>query len=205
MDDLGFIHRYQPATQTGLPALLLLHGTGGDENDLIPLAQRLLPGAALLSPRGKVLENGMPRFFRRLVEGVFDAEDLRARTTELAQFIGRARSAYGIGNPVALGFSNGANIAASLLLTDPSVLAGAALLRAMLPFDVATPPNLEGMPVLLLSGATDPMMPAASRDKLDAVLKRAGATLNHHVLPAGHGLTQDDLVITEQWLKTLAP
>src|SRR5258708_6893964 len=135
MTDLGFNHRFVPATKPGLPPLLLLHGTGGDENDLVPLGQQLLPGAALLSPRGKVLENGMPRFFRRLAEGVFDLPDLKARTDELADFIAAARKAYGLAAPVALGFSNGANIAASLLLTHPDALAGALLMRVTLPFE----------------------------------------------------------------------
>src|SRR5476651_2510996 len=133
MTDLGFTHRYIPATQPGLPPLLLLHGTGGDENDLVPLGEQLLPGAALLSPRGKVLENGMPRFFRRLAEGVFDLADLKGRTAELANFIAATRKAYGLDAPVAVGFSHGANIAASLLLTRPQALRGAVLLRAMLP------------------------------------------------------------------------
>src|SRR5580693_7992421 len=113
MTDLGFIHRFIPATQPGLPPLLLLHGTGGDENDLVRLGEHLSPGAAMLSPRGKILENGMPRFFRRLAEGVFDQADLKLRTAELADFIAAARKQYGIDAPIAVGFSNGANIAAS--------------------------------------------------------------------------------------------
>src|SRR3972149_623629 len=131
MPDLGFIHRFIPATQDGLPPLLLLHGTGGDENDLVPLGEQLLPGAALLSPRGKVLENGMPRFFRRLKEGVFDLEDLKVRTAELASFVAAARTAYGLAPPIAVGFSNGANIAASLLLTQPDALSGPGPLRGL--------------------------------------------------------------------------
>src|SRR5689334_24836751 len=121
MTDLGFVHRFLPAADASAPVLLLLHGTGGDENDLIPLAQELLPGAAILGVRGKVLENGMPRFFRRLAEGVFDLQDLERRTAELAGFIENARRAYGLdGNKlIAVGYSNGANIAASLILRDP--------------------------------------------------------------------------------------
>src|SRR5476651_1483209 len=170
MTDIGLIHRFVPATQAGLAPLLLLHGTGGDENDLLPLGEQLSPGAALLSPRGKVLENGMPRFFRRLAEGVFDLDDLKARTQELADFVGQARNIYGLAAPIAVGFSNGANIAASLLLTQPDVLAGAVLLRAMLPFEPQPIPDLSGKPVLLLSGSNDPMMPAAARDRLAAIL-----------------------------------
>ena len=201
MTDLGFIHRYIPATQPGKPPLLLLHGTGGDENDLIPLAAQLSPGSALLSPRGKVTENGMPRFFRRLAEGVFDLADLKVRTAELADFIAAARMAYGIEAPVAVGFSNGANIAAALLLTRPQVLHGAVLLRAMLPFEPEPLPDLAGKPVLLLSGSNDTMISAAGRERLAAVLQAAGADLVYKVLPTGHNLTQNDLNLAAQWLK----
>ena len=201
MTDLGFIHRFIPATQPGLPPLLLLHGTGGDENDLLPLGEQLSPGAALLSPRGKVLENGMPRFFRRLAEGVFDLADLKARTLELADFIAAARTAYALASPVAVGFSNGANIAASLLLTRPGLLAGAVLLRAMLPFEPQAPPDLAGKPVLLLSGSNDQMIPAASSERLIEVLQAAGADLVYKALPTGHNLTQNDLIIAAHWLK----
>jgi phospholipase/carboxylesterase len=198
--DLGFIHRYIPATQPGKPPLLLLHGTGGDENDLIPLAVQLSPGSALLSPRGKVTENGMPRFFRRLAEGVFDLADLKVRTAELADFIAAARKAYGIDAPVAVGFSNGANIAAALL-TRPQLLHGAVLLRAMLPFEPEPLPDLAGKPVLLLSGSNDTMISAAGRERLAAVLQAAGADLVYKVLPTGHNLTQNDLNLAAQWLK----
>ncbi len=203
MTDLGFIHLFIPATQAGLPPLLLLHGTGGDENDLVPLGERLSPGSALLSPRGKVLESGMPRFFRRLAEGVFDQADLKLRTAELADFIAAARKQYGIEAPVAVGFSNGANIAASLLLTKPDVLRGAVLLRAMLPFEPPSPPALAGKPVLLLSGASDPMISAVGRDRLVAVLQATGAALTHKVLPTGHNLTQNDLTTAGYWLEQL--
>jgi phospholipase/carboxylesterase len=199
--DLGFIHRFIPATQPGKPPLLLLHGTGGDENDLIPLAAQLSPGSALLSPRGKVTENGMPRFFRRLAEGVFDLADLKVHTAELADFIAAARKIYDIDAPVAVGFSNGANIAAALLLTRPQVLHGAVLLRAMLPFEPEPLPDLAGKPVLLLSGSSDTMISAAGRERLAAVLQAAGADLVYKVLPTGHNLTQNDLNLAAQWLK----
>ena len=200
MSDLGFIHRFIPATQPGLPPLLLLHGTGGDENDLVPLGQQLLPGAALLSPRGKVLEHGMPRFFRRLAEGVFDLADLKVRTAELAGFIAAARKAYDLPAPVAVGFSNGANIAASLLLTEPGALAGAVLFRAMLPFEPEPLPGLAGKPVLLLSGSNDQMIPAPASQRLVEVLQAAGAELVYKALPTGHGLTQNDVIIAAHWL-----
>ena len=203
MTELGFIHQFIPAKRPGLPPLLLLHGTGGDEHDLIPLGERLSPGAALLSPRGKVSENGMPRFFRRLASGVFDLDDLKARTAELAQFIAQARGAYCLAAPVVLGFSNGANIAASLLLSQPAALSGAVLLRAMLPFEPQILPGLKNKPVLLLLGASDTMIPAASSQRLAAVLQSAGVRLTAKTLPAGHNLTQDDLVIAKNWLEQL--
>jgi len=201
MTDLGFIHQFIPATQPGRTPLLLLHGTGGDEHDLVTLGQRLSPGAALLSPRGKVLENSMPRFFRRLATGVFDQADLKARTAELAEFISAARKAYDLDTPIAVGFSNGANIAASLLLTRPDVLRGAVLLRALLPFELPAPPDLTAKPVLLLSGDSDTMIAAAPREKLAAVLQASGADLVYKVLPIGHNLTQDDLIIAAQWFR----
>src|ERR1700689_4746260 len=124
MSDLGFRHRFVEGESGDGVTLLLLHGTGGDESDLIPLGQALAPGAALLSPRGKVLENGMPRFFRRLAEGVFDEDDVRRRAQELAVFIVEPRARYGIPPPIALGYSNGANVAAAILLLRPEALAG---------------------------------------------------------------------------------
>ena len=197
---LSFTHRHS-AEAGKAPPLLLLHGTGGDENDLLPLGQLVAPGHALLSPRGMVLERGMPRFFRRLAEGVFDEEDLRKRTVELADFIEEARDAYGLEAPVALGFSNGANIAAAMLLTHPRVLAGAALLRPMVPF--AEPPraDLHGKPVLLLSGSADPIVPAADARRLASLLQAAGANTQAETLPAGHGLSQTDVNIAASWFR----
>jgi len=202
MTNLGFTHRFIPATQPDLPALLLLHGTGGDENDLVPLGQQLLPGAALLSPRGQVLENGMPRFFRRLAEGVFDEADLKARTNELTGFITAARKAYGLDAPVAVGFSNGANIAASLLLSQPETLAGALLMRATLPFEPESLPALKEKPVLLLSGAADPMVRPAGRIRLVALLREAGAAIVHETVDAGHNLTRQDFALAANWLES---
>ena len=200
---LSFIHRFEPGTGTGRPPLLLLHGTGGDEADLLPLGRALSPGSALLSPRGKVLENGMPRFFRRLAEGVFDEADLRRRADELAGFVADARQAYGLAAPVAVGFSNGANIAAALLLLRPETLAGAALLRAMVPLRDPPAADLAGRPVLILSGAADPIVPAGNAARLAAMLAAAGAEVRHGTVPAGHGLSQADLAITQDWLRRL--
>lgn len=198
-----FIHVHEPAEAQGLPPILLLHGTGGDENDLVPTGRMLAPGAALLSPRGKVLEGGMPRFFRRLAEGVFDEQDLTRRTHELADFVLEARARYGLPQPVALGFSNGANIAAAMLLLRPEILAGAVLLRAMSPF--AEPPvaDLQGKPVLILSGSLDPIVPAENAARLAQALQGAGAAVEHRTLPAGHGLSQADLRLARDWLAAL--
>src|SRR5262249_30985504 len=157
METTGFIHRFEKGRADERP-LLLLHGTGGDENDLLPLARMIAPTASLLSPRGKVLENGMPRFFRRLAEGVFDEDDVRRRANELADFVTNARARYGIASPIALGYSNGANIAAAVLLLRPSELAGAILLLATPPLAHSNPVKLDGVPVLIVSGARDPII-----------------------------------------------
>jgi phospholipase/carboxylesterase len=199
---LSFEHRFQPASRPDLRPLLLLHGTGGDETDLLPLGELVSPGAALLSPRGQVLEAGMPRFFRRLAEGVFDEADVRRRAQDLADFVAEARATYGIAAPVALGFSNGANIAAALLLLHPGTLAGAALLRAMVPLQDPPAATLADTPVLILSGARDQIVPASNAARLAAILAAAGAQVRHETLPAGHGLTQDDVVRTAAWLQT---
>ncbi|MDJ1157261.1 alpha/beta hydrolase [Chelatococcus sp. SYSU_G07232] len=199
----SFIHRFVPARTPDRPPLLLLHGTGGDENDLLPLGEAVSAGAALLSPRGKVLENGMPRFFRRLAEGVFDEADVKARAEELADFVEEARARYGLGRPVALGFSNGANIAAAMLLVRPEVLAGAILLRATVPLVAAAVPALKDKPILLVSGAADPLVPAANAAKLAALFTTAGAALRHETLPVGHGLSQADLSLAGAWLAGL--
>ena len=195
-----FVHVYEPGSDASRPPLLLLHGTGGDERDLLGLGQAVAPGASLLSPRGKVLEGAMPRFFQRLAEGVFDEDDLRRRTHELADFVEYARQRYGIAAPVAVGFSNGANIAASLLLLRPQVLAGAALLRAMSPFAKPPQADLAGKRVLILSGAMDPIVPAQDAQRLARTLTGNGASVDHRVLPAGHGLSQSDVGLLKGWL-----
>ncbi|QOZ10644.1 alpha/beta hydrolase [Bradyrhizobium sp. CCBAU 51765] len=196
----AFIHRFEPARDAGSPPLLLLHGTGGDENDLLGLGKMISPGAALLSPRGRVLEHGMPRFFRRLAEGVFDEDDVRRRAHELGDFVAEARKQYGLAAPIAVGFSNGANIAAALLLLKPEALAGAILLRAMVP--LSDPPNadLAGKPVLLLSGQADPIVPASNSASLAALLSEAGARVTHKVLPADHQLSQADVTLARDWV-----
>lgn len=196
----AFVHRFEPSDDPSARTLLLLHGTGGNESSLLGLGRALAPRAALLAPRGKVLENGMPRFFRRFAEGVFDEADLRERAGELAAFVSEARTTYGLPSPVALGFSNGANIAAAVLLLHPDVLAGAILLRAMAPFTEAPAAELRGKPVLLLSGSADPIVPEETAARLVAQLEGSGAHVEHHVLPAGHELTHADMDLTQAWL-----
>lgn len=202
--DLGFVHRFKEATDPEAgPTLLLLHGTGGNENDLIPIAWQIAPGTALLSPRGNVLENGMPRFFRRHAEGVFDLEDLRERAAELAEFVRAAEQAYDLpaGGTVAVGYSNGANMAAALLLLHPGTLAGAVLFRAMVPLVPEPLPNLRGVPVYLAAGQIDPMVPGAETERLAELLRRAGAAVTLEWHESGHGLTQEDLDAASVWLR----
>jgi len=197
---LSFVHRFVPGTS--LATLLVLHGTGGDENDLLPLARELAPDAALLSPRGPVLEHGMPRFFRRLAEGVFDQEDLARRTDDLAGFLRRAREAHGLGEAplVAVGYSNGANIAASLLLKGTGTLDGAVLLRPMVPFEPAAPPVLDGIPSLLLAGRQDPIA-GQTPARLAELLRAAGSDVELVWQETGHGLVQADVDIASRWLR----
>ena len=203
-EPLQFVHRFEPARWPNTRPLLLLHGTGGNEDDLLPIGQILSPGAALLSPRGQVLENGMPRFFRRLAEGVFDYDDVRRRAIELAQFIAAAKENYHLASPIAVGYSNGANIAAAVLLLKPEILAGAILFRAMLPLDPAPQPDLAGQPVLITSGLRDPVIPAESANRLAALLSVAGARVKHKTFPVGHELSQMDLSAAQQWLAKLS-
>jgi phospholipase/carboxylesterase len=191
--ELAYIHRFEPGADPSLPPVLLLHGTGGDEADLLPLGREIAPGAALLSPRGNVLEGDRPRFFRRFREGMFDEDDVRRRAGELADFVAEARRAYSLARPIALGYSNGANIAAAILLLHPKALAGAILLRAMAPFAEPPKPDLSGVPVLILSGLNDPIAPRSSAERLAAALAAAGARVQRDDLPASHGLTGADV------------
>jgi phospholipase/carboxylesterase len=201
---LDFAHTFEPG-RSGR-TLLLLHGTGGDENDLIPLGRELDPGANLLSPRGKVLENGMPRFFRRLAEGIFDEEDLIRRTQELAEFIEHASTKYSLNreNLLAVGYSNGANIAGSLLLLRPGSLAGAVLLRPMVPIVPEPLPDLKGVPVLVVSGRYDPIIPVDEALQLVTILRDTGAEVNFSLENAGHGLTGGTMGIVRRWLEAIA-
>jgi phospholipase/carboxylesterase len=198
--ELGFIHRFIRGTDAARPPLLVLHGSGGDENDLIPLAERVAPGHTLVSLRGKINEQGINRFFRRDDDGTWDIADLKHATLDLSVFVRRARATYRIGKPIALGYSNGANIAWSLMLRDPEVLAGAILLRAMLPFDPRPLPDLRGAPVLLIAADYDELIPVERAGLLAALLGEAGADVTYEVLHAGHGLTEEDIKLAAEWL-----
>jgi phospholipase/carboxylesterase len=182
-------HVFLPAEEGSAAApLLLLHGTGGDEHDLLPLREHLSPGAAVLSVRGTVLENGMPRFFRRLREGVFDEDDLRRQAEDLADFVAAASASYGIEDRslVAVGFSNGANIASAMLLQRPGVLAAAVLLAAMVPFENPPHADLTGTLVVISNGEQDPMIPAAMTRRLATQLRERAAEVVELPHPGGH-------------------
>jgi predicted esterase/catechol 2,3-dioxygenase-like lactoylglutathione lyase family enzyme len=203
--ELGFTHRFIPAAATGAEArttLLLLHGTGGNEDDLLPLGRILLPGAALLSPRGQVLEHGAPRFFRRIAEGVFDQEDLARRTADLAGFVRGATDAYGLDPPgiVAVGFSNGANIAGSLLLRSPGLIRSAVLLSPMVPFEPEAPPDLSGTTVFIGAGRADTMVPAEQPERLRQLLEACGAAVTLHWDEGGHSISPSLVAAARAWL-----
>jgi phospholipase/carboxylesterase len=198
--ELGFVHRFIPGHAADRAPLLLLHGSGGDENDLLPLADRIAPGHTLLSPRGKVDEHGITRFFRREPNGAWDLDDLERRTGDLAEFLERARHAYRLPAPIALGYSNGANIGWSLLVRKSGSLAGAILFRAMLPFEFGPMPDLRGVPVLLIAGTADELIPLDRAGLLAAKLGEAGADVSYEVLHTGHGLTAEDLSLAAAWL-----
>lgn len=201
-----FVHRFIPAKNPEhATTLLLLHGTGGDENDLLDLGRLLDPNVALLSPRGKVLEQGMPRFFRRLAEGVFDLEDLQKRTYELADFIESASAMHGFDptRVVAVGFSNGANIAGSMLLLRPNVLAGAILLHAMVPFLPEHLPDLKDKPIFLAAGRADPIVPISETERLVDIFKRSGANVSTYWHNGGHSLSHDEVRAARDWLRAL--
>jgi len=196
-----FIHEFVPGISKR--TLLLLHGTGGNERDLLPVGRELDPNAALLSPRGKVLENGMPRFFRRLAEGVFDLEDLKKRTIELADFVAAAAKHYKLAADqiVAVGYSNGANIAASMLLLRPEILSAAILFRAMVPLVPEKLPDLSSVRVWIGAGNQDPIIPASEAQGLVELLRSAGADVTIRFANASHALTEADVETARHWFK----
>jgi phospholipase/carboxylesterase len=200
---LALIHRYIPAPAAGSAlTLLLLHGTGGDENDLIDLGGMLSAKANLLSPRRKILENGMPRFFRRLAEGIFDQEDLKIRTHELADFVEAASRAFHFPRDrvLAVGFSNGANIAASLLLLHPGLLKGAILFRVMTPLVPQPLPDLAATSIFIAAGLHDPMVPREETARLDELFRKAGADVTLHWQAAGHEIDMEEVGLARKWL-----
>jgi predicted esterase len=203
---LAFVHQFIPAQAGDAPTLLLLHGTGGDEHDLLDLGRALYPGAALLSPRGQVLENGMPRFFRRVAEGVFDLDDLRRRTDDLATFVAAASEAYQFDprRVIAVGYSNGANIAASVLLLYPQVLGGAVLFHAMVPLVPEELPDLRGVPAFMGAGQFDSMIPPRQTEQLAQLLRQAGADVTLHWEPSSHALNRAEVQAATTWLHTHA-
>lgn len=203
---LDFIHRFISANGKAKKSnltLLLLHGTGGTEDDLIPLGNELATDASILSVRGKVLENGMPRFFRRLEEGVFDLEDLKMRTDELADFILKSSSIhdFDLKRLVAVGYSNGANIGASLLLRRPEVLAGAILFRAMVPFVPDVLPDLSKKSIILLEGLRDPIVSKQEAESLLKIFNKARSSVTMKWQGSGHNLTKEDIDSAKEWLE----
>jgi predicted esterase len=202
MIDLGFIHRFLPAQSGSGRTLLLLHGTGGNENDLLDLGRALDPDAALLSPRGKVLENGAPRFFRRLAEGVFDEKDVVARAHELSDFVASAATHYKIDRErlVTVGYSNGANIAAAMMLLGTGQFSQAILLRPMVPLEPPTLPDLQGTRVLLSAGQSDPIARPEIVAELEQLFRKAGAGVTLQFQASGHELTSADVTTAREWL-----
>ena len=200
---LDFVHEFVPGSSKR--TLLILHGTGGNEHDLIPLGREIDPTAAILSPRGKVLENGMPRFFRRLAEGIFDEEDLKRRTHELADFVGAAAQHYEFvaDKIVAVGYSNGANIAASFLLLRPETLRTAILFRAMVPLVPENLPDLSSARVWIGAGNQDPIIPTSETQRLVELLRGARAEVTIRFVNAGHGLTNAEVETASLWLAEL--
>ena len=205
--DLGFIHKFIPAAdRQDQTTLLLLHGTGGNEQDLISLARELNPRAAILSPRGKVLESGMPRFFCRLAEGVFDIEDLKFRTHELAQFVEKASKVYefDLRYVISVGYSNGANIASSLLLLRPEIISSVVLFRAMVPFIPEKLPDLKTKHIFMAAGKHDPIVPKEQTETLYRLYKKAGANVVlHWEENSGHELGYDEIPAAKGWLANI--
>lgn len=201
--NFSYHHVFEPGSNPSAPPLLLLHGTGGSEHDLLRFGRAISPGSALLSPRGDVSEGGALRFFARLAEGVFDPEEIIRRTHALADFITFASAHYHLdpARLIAAGFSNGANIAATLLLLRPAVLAGAVLLRSMVVLDqAAAPGTLTGKRVLLSNGSMDPLVPPDHPERLAQLLRAGGAEAKVLSISASHGLTPQDVAAAQAWL-----
>ena len=200
--DLGFTHRFIPGEDPNGETIIALHGTGGDENSLVGIAQAVAPGASIISPRGNVLENGAPRFFKRLAEGVFDPKEVHARGEELARFIRAAIINYNLNaNRVfALGYSNGANAASTVMLIDPHVLEGAILLRPMVVYEPPAAPDLSGASVLISAGRMDPIVPVESVERLRDIFQRSRATVTLNWQLVGHNLVPSEMGEAAKWL-----
>jgi predicted esterase len=202
--NFSYAHVFEPGTDPSAPPLLLLHGTGGSEHDLLRIGRAISPGSALLSPRGDVSEGGALRFFARLAEGVFDPAEIARRTQALADFVAAASAHYTLDchRLVAVGFSNGANIASTLLLLRPETIGGAILLRAMVVLDQpAATGSLTGHRVLVLNGSMDPLVPPDHPERLAALLRAGGAATQVQAIAASHGLTPQDVGAAQAWLR----
>ncbi|ASA24644.1 alpha/beta hydrolase [Paenibacillus donghaensis] len=197
------IHVFRKGTDDTKPTLILLHGTGGNEQDLLPLADLLSPGSSVLGIRGNVLENGMPRFFRRLAEGVFDEEDLVFRTQELKAFLEEAAVKYGFdaANLAAVGYSNGANIAGSLLFHYQDIFRSAVLLHPMVPLRGIKLPDLASTAVFIGAGTNDPIAAAAETEELEGLLQAAGASVTTYWSNQGHRLSSGEAEAAGDWLQ----
>lgn len=198
--DTPYIHIFKQGDAAKRP-LLLLHGTGGNEHSLLEIAAAVSPDRSIISPRGWVNENGNLRFFRRFSEGLLDEDDVRFRSNELSEFVSGSMAAYNLTAPIALGYSNGANIALAMLFMQPDILSGAVLLRSMAPFKVMPSVNLNQKPILLLNGSQDQIIPQAASNQLVSTLQNSNANLTHEILSTGHGLTQTDITLTTRFLR----
>lgn len=199
---MSFFHIIEPGSDRLAPALLLLHGTGGDEHQLTSLARAASPGSTLIALRGDVIEDGVLRFFRRFAEGQLDEDDLRRSVAQLRSFLADLAPVPSR-PPVAVGYSNGANLAAAALFLHPSLLGGAALLRAVAPFRDMPAAALADLPVLMLSGSQDDVIDARRTQRLEAELARAAAAVDHRWLDAGHDLSDLDPAHLRRWLQAV--
>jgi phospholipase/carboxylesterase len=202
MNASTFIYKFDPGSAP--LGVLLLHGIDGDEEELVTFGREIAPGAPLISPRGKVLENGKPRFFRRLRPDMFDEEDVRRRAHELADFVGEARTAHGLADLVAVGFCDGATIAAAVLLLRPDIFTAAILIRATQPLRKQPMTDLSGKPVLMLSGASDLIVHEENSARLAQMLITAGADVERDVVPAGHEITPRDASLAKSFIESLS-
>jgi len=199
-DDLGFIHRFVPGEESA-DTLLVLHGTGGSENDLIGIGQAIAPGAAILGPRGNVLENGAPRFFKRIAEGVFDPKEVRSRAEELARFIRAAAITYRLDTSriFAFGYSNGANVASTVMLIEPGAIQGSILFRPMVVYEPPDKPDLSGSSIFISAGRLDPIVPTDSVEQLAEIFRSGNADVTLKWQIAGHNLVPSEVREAAEW------